>query len=628
MKKKQHVSLAEMARSTGKMLARGDSDHLNEGAAPTLEDLAQSLHFSPGDGRIWLNGHRMQLMHTASLGDLRREMVSNLGLEKARGLLTRVGYSAGMRDAQLLRERWPDADHLTLFAAGPRMHALEGAVKVEPVHFEFDVDRGTYHGEFLWHHSSEDEMHIAHFGIGTEPACWTQTGYAIGYTSALVGRLIVYREVECMSMGHRQCRLIGKPADEWDDVEDDLSYLNAEAFVGAGAFGARRPASSRDTAVVFPAAAGAGRDKEMVGVSSAFNAACHMLRRVAPTEATVLFTGESGVGKEVFASMLHRISARAQQSFIAVNCAAIPETLIESELFGVERGAYTGATDSRPGRFERASGGTLFLDEIGTLSLVAQGKLLRALQEGEIERVGGTRSLRVNVRVVAATNVNLREEVRQGRFREDLFFRLNVFPIHLPPLRDRRDDIPLLMSYFLRHYSDKHKRRVTGFTARAADAMLRYPFPGNIRELQNLVERGTIYADEDGPIDLPHLFTSGEQTDPSYFSLSVTGRLQQAAEPGPVAAGAAAAGGEEGGQRLLAMLPGMLNNRGGAWSLDQLEHTLIEAACAQAGGNLSAAARALGLTRPQLAYRLKKRQEQAAGPVSRGAERPGTPASD
>lgn len=600
MKTVQQVSLADMAKDGSKILNRGDSAQMNAGAAPTLDDLTRSLQFSPGDGRIWLNGQRMQLMHTSSLGNLRRELMDSLGMEKTRGLLTRVGYSAGMRDAQLLRERWPDAEPAALFAAGPRMHALEGAVKVEPLHFDFDVERGTYHGEFLWHNSSEDEGHIAHFGIGTEPACWMQTGYAIGYTSALVGRLIVYREVECQSMGHRQCRLLGKPADEWEDVEDDLSYLNAEAFVSTAAYGQRKSGTSKNTAVLFAAAADGGtdQDKQMVGVSSAFNAACHMLRRVAPTVATVLFTGESGVGKEMFASMLHQISPRKGQPFVAVNCAAIPETLIESELFGVERGAYTGASESRPGRFERAAGGTLFLDEVATLSMVAQGKLLRALQEGEIERVGGVRSIRVNVRVVAATNVNLREEIREGRFREDLFFRLNVFPIHLPPLRDRRDDIPLLMSYFLRHYGQKHQRRVTGFTARAVDALLGYAFPGNIRELQNLVERGTIFANEDGPIDLPHLFTSGEEAAQSYFSLSVTGQLRQRDAAPEQAAGQ--------GRQLLDMVPGLLNPGGGDWSLDQLEQTLIAAAMEQAGGNLSAAARLLGLTRPTLAYRIRK----------------------
>jgi two-component system response regulator HydG len=222
------------------------------------------------------------------------------------------------------------------------------------------------------------------------------------------------------------------------------------------------------------------------------------------------------------------------------------------------------------------------------------------------------------VRVVAATNVNLREEIRQGRFREDLFFRLNVFPIHLPPLRDRRDDIPLLMSYFLRHYGQKHKRRITGFTARAADALINYAFPGNIRELQNLVERGTIFANEDGPIDLPHLFTSGEEAGQSTFSLTMTGQLKHRAEAAAQGAhagggGSAVAGngvGQAGAQPLLDVLPGLLRRESGsdAWSLDQLENTLIKAAVEQAQGNLSAAARALGLTRPQLSYRMKKMQ--------------------
>jgi two-component system, NtrC family, response regulator HydG len=600
MSKPPRVSLAEMSRVSGKMLQHGQGLQLNAGAAPTLDDLTQSLHFSPGDGRIWLNGQRMQLLHTTSLGALRRELLDSIGPERTRGLLTRVGYSAGARDAQLLRERWPDAEPGSLFAAGPRMHSLEGAVKVEPLHFEFDFERGTYHGEFLWHHSSEAEVHTADFGIGTAPACWMQTGYAIGYTSAMIGRLTIYREVECTNMGHKHCRLIGKPADEWDNVEEDLRYLNAESFVSTTAYGSPAPGQQ---AAQLPGDDGRSYgEKEMVGVSSAFNAACHMLRRVAPTAATVLFTGESGVGKELFAYMLHQIGARKEQPFVAVNCAAIPETLIESELFGVERGAYTGASQSRPGRFERASGGTLFLDEIGTLSLVAQGKLLRALQEGEIERVGGVRSEKVDVRLVAATNVDLREAIRQGRFREDLFFRLNVFPIHLPPLRDRRDDIPLLMGYFMRHYGQKHRRRVTGFTARAVDALLNYHFPGNIRELQNLVERGVIFANEDGPIDLPHLFTSGEESQTSYFSLAQTGRLtSHGAAPEGLPSGA-----------LLDVLPAMLRQQAGEqgapqdWSLDHLESTLILAAVARADGNLSAAARMLGLTRPQLSYRMKK----------------------
>jgi two-component system response regulator HydG len=428
MAKPPRISLAEMARQTGTMLRRGDSGHFVEGQAPTLADLTESLFFSPGDGRIWLNDQRMLLLHSSAVGHLRRELIDTLGTDRARGLLTRAGYVSGARDAQLVRERWPHGDAANVFMAGTRLHALEGVVKVTPLSFEFDIDRGTYEGEFLWEHSSEDDEHIAAYGIGTEAACWSQVGYATGYVTSLFGQLVIFREIECRSMGAGVCRVVGRHAAAWGDVSEDLRYLEAKDFRHLRS--APLPAADREhaltglvpSATAEPASAAAtGADKhEIVGASSAFNSACHQLARVAGTRATVLFTGESGVGKEAFARRLHRVSARSQQPFVAVNCAAIPETLIESELFGVERGAFTGASQSRPGRFERADGGTLFLDEIGTLSLVSQGKLLRALQEGEVERVGGTRTIHVDVRVVAATNVDLQAEVRAGRFREDL----------------------------------------------------------------------------------------------------------------------------------------------------------------------------------------------------------------
>jgi two-component system response regulator HydG len=465
MRVSDRISLAEVARATGVALGSFDSasvakalggfasTHIGGDTHPTIADISECLFFSPGDGRIWLQDQRMVLLHTEALGSMRREMIDSLGIEKARGLFTRAGYVSGARDAQLVRKHWPDADPPAAAMAGTRLHALEGVVKVELVSVTYDPDTSGYEGEFIWHNSSEDDEHIAAYGIGGSPACWMQVGYATGYVSTLFGRLIVFRETMCRSMGQAQCRVVGKSADKWDNIEEDMRYLNAREFVDTAAY-ARSEASPADLAPSEAPASDA-----MVGASSAFNAACHQLSRVARTTATVLFTGESGVGKEKFASMLHRISPRKDQPFIAVNCAAIPETLIESELFGVERGAYTGASHSRPGRFERASGGTLFLDEIGMLSFVAQGKLLRALQEGEVERVGGTRGIAVDVRVVAATNEDLRLAVREGRFREDLFFRLNVFPIHLPPLRERRDDIPLLMNHFLNHYRRKHGSR-------------------------------------------------------------------------------------------------------------------------------------------------------------------------
>ena len=602
------ISLAELTRGAQKSSTRGASEQLPPGAAPTLQDLTEALLFSPGDGRIWLNGARMLLMHSSGLGALRRELIESMGLPRARGIMLRTGYHCGARDAALVRERFPEADTLAVFAAGPIIHALEGAVKVEPVHFEFDMNLGTYYGEFLWHHSSEDDEHIAQYGIGTEPACWMQTGYATGYTSAMVGRLILYREVECRSTGSNICRLIGKPAEEWDDAEEDLADLNAEPFVGSGSTAARKTSAKSGDKGALPSNLQAeptpAQDSDMVGISSAFNAACHMLRRVAPTQATVLFTGESGVGKEMFARMLHRISPRSEAPFVAINCAAIPESLMESELFGVERGAFTGATQSRAGRFERADGGTLFLDEIATLSLVAQGKLLRALQEGEVERVGGSRTLKVDVRVVAATNVDLRAAAQRGEFREDLFFRLNVFPIHLPPLRERKEDIPLLMTHFLHRFTQRHGRQLSGFTPRTADTLLAYDFPGNIRELQNLVERGVISAPDGGAIDLSHLFTSGERLAQPMFSIGVRGQLAAAPHDQAQPQQASSAPPAQQPEALHALFGDKDLSR---LSLQEVEDAMIDHCMNEVKGNVSEAARRLGLTRAQLSYRLSRR---------------------
>jgi two-component system response regulator HydG len=215
---------------------------------------------------------------------------------------------------------------------------------------------------------------------------------------------------------------------------------------------------------------------------------------VAPTEATALILGESGTGKELVAQAIHANSPRRAGPLITVNCAALPETLLESELFGHERGAFTGATERRLGRFELAHGGTIFLDEIGDLPPTAQTKLLRVLQSQEFERVGGTNTLKIDVRVIAATNKDLEAAVRAGQFREDLWYRLYVFPLTLPPLRERRDDIPLLTEHFLRRYAERHRRRLRGLTPRALDLLMRYEWPGNVRELEHTIERAVILA--------------------------------------------------------------------------------------------------------------------------------------
>ncbi|GEJ55591.1 sigma-54-dependent transcriptional regulator [Anaeromyxobacter diazotrophicus] len=232
----------------------------------------------------------------------------------------------------------------------------------------------------------------------------------------------------------------------------------------------------------------------LVGNAPAFRAAVNALEQAAPTAATVLLGGESGTGKELAARLVHDRSPRAAGPFVPINCAAIPETILESELFGYERGAFTGAAARKEGRFERAHGGTLFLDEVGEMSPGLQVKLLRVLQDGVVERLGGTQPVQVDVRIVAATNKELAAEVRAGRFREDLFYRLNVIAVRLPPLRERREDVPLLASTFLRRLSLKHGKSLEGFTPAALAALEASPWPGNVRELEHAVERAVVLS--------------------------------------------------------------------------------------------------------------------------------------
>ncbi len=302
----------------------------------------------------------------------------------------------------------------------------------------------------------------------------------------------------------------------------------------------------------------------LIGDSAAMREVRALIARVAPTEARVLVTGESGTGKELVAAAIHTASRRAGRAFVTVNCAAIPRDLVESEMFGHERGAFTGASERRLGRFELAHEGTLFLDEVGDLSAEAQAKLLRTLETGELQRIGAERSLRVDVRMVAATNRTLEEEVREGRFREDLFFRLNVFPLHLPPLRERLEDLPALVT----HLSERVRPGHTAiFTATALEALASYSWPGNVRELANLVERLTIL--------------SGPTVD--------DGAVRQVLRGGPASAPA------------LPLLGRPLNE-----SLDDFERRLIGAALAQAEGNVAEAARVLQTDRANLYRRMRR----------------------
>jgi transcriptional regulator with GAF, ATPase, and Fis domain len=237
--------------------------------------------------------------------------------------------------------------------------------------------------------------------------------------------------------------------------------------------------------------------EEIVGSSPALQAVLSQVAKVAPSDSTVLITGETGTGKELIARAIHKRSQRSSRAFVSINCAAIPRDLIASELFGHEKGAFTGATQRRLGRFESAEGGTIFLDEVGELPAETQISLLRVLQEREFQRVGGNESFQIDVRVVAATNRNLETAIVEGGFRDDLFYRLNVFPIEVPPLRQRKEDIPLLVEYFADRYASKAGKKITGINKRSLELLQSYAWPGNIRELQNVIERSVIICDSE-----------------------------------------------------------------------------------------------------------------------------------
>jgi DNA-binding NtrC family response regulator len=270
---------------------------------------------------------------------------------------------------------------------------------------------------------------------------------------------------------------------------------------------------------------------QVIGSSPAWRKICEMVEQIAPSRATVLITGESGTGKELIAGLIHRLSPRAERPFITLNAAALPATLLEAELFGYEKGAFTGAQQRKPGRFELADGGTLFLDEIGDMPAEVQAKLLRVLQDGAFERLGGTRTLQVDVRVVAATNKDLMQEVEAGRFRVDLYYRLNVITLYLPPLRERREDIPLLVAHFLRKYAEQNNKAVTGIQQQALQYLQLYDWQGNVRELENVIERAVVLAKEPiiGIAEMPaHLQEKDLVPTPSeYFVLPHNATLEE-----------------------------------------------------------------------------------------------------
>jgi two-component system response regulator HydG len=414
-----------------------------------VEDLnhKELLELDPDFGVIRFAGQRAILLDAVAMGVLRKYLVENFGLTAARTVLTQFGFAHGWRMAEAMQAefKWDNSQDLRL--AGTRIHALEGLFRVEggstdPLSKEGVMIAASY----------EAEQHLLHFGRANNTVCWTICGLISGYLSQVTGQEIFVLEDRCIGKGDAGCHLIGRTREDWgheraeelhffraDRLKDCLDVSLARVTESLKAAERKLLEHRRALARVAPEV-----EDPLLGIVAKSRPMIQLLnlaRRVAKVDSTILLTGESGVGKERVARMVHEESTRASGPFIAVNCGAITETLLESELFGHTRGAFTGASQDRPGLFEAANKGTLLLDEIGEISPAMQVKLLRVLQEREIRRVGENKSRRVDVRIIAATNRDLAHGVAGGEFRQDLYYRLNVVELHVPPLRERREDI-------------------------------------------------------------------------------------------------------------------------------------------------------------------------------------------
>ncbi len=487
---------------------KGSSRGIDNG--PAKLHLAELLDFRPDQGIIRLHEQRVVILSAAAMGLLRKELVDTLGVDTARRVLLRFGFADGYHDAVSMRDRANGSSPLDALRAGAVLHTLEGIVRAEVLTLTHDETTGRFEEQVEWHDSYEAEQHVHHYGQSAVPVCWSLVGYSSGYVSACLGKEIYFREASCVGQGAKVCSATGRDADSWGDdihaIREDFQAADLGQEVERLRDAVNRRVKEldrreralerreRELNLLRDRANRHAASKQFIANSPQMQEVLELAARVAPLDTTVLVYGESGTGKEFIVRMIHEQSPRAGAPFVSINCAALTETLLESELFGHVRGAFTGAVRDKAGLFEVAGSGTIFLDEIGEVAPTIQAKLLRALQEREIRRVGAERNIRVNARVVAATNRDLRAAVDARTFREDLYFRLGAFVITVPPLRDRREDIPALVHTFLVSATSRMKKDVTSVSPDAMTALMNYRWPGNVRELQHAIERAVIMA--------------------------------------------------------------------------------------------------------------------------------------
>lgn len=464
------------------------------------EDLRLEELVSFDDGALRFQGRRLVLHDMHAMAQFRRDLVSSLGEEEARRILTRFGFCWGQNDAAAMKRvfEWDSIEDLLL--AGPRLHTLQGVAKVEVKWIELAED-GTFAMEVVWHDSGEAAEHLRDLGEADSPACWMLCGYASGYVSMCLDRDVYFIEQACKASGDSRCLATGKDLDSWGaEIEPYLTFFQIEdihekililtdQLKQTTAQLERRNRRLRE--LEDPASIGLAEVK-----SKAYREILSVARKVARFDSSVLLAGETGVGKEVLARYIHENSDRSRKAFVAIDCGALPETLLESELFGHRAGSFTGAIRDRKGLFEEAEGGTIFLDEIGEVAPALQVKLLRVLQERVIRRVGENKVRPINVRVLSASNKDLGAAVKEGTFRDDLYYRLRVVELVIPPLRKRPEDILPLARFFVGRLAERLGLPDLQLDASCLDLLQQYPWPGNVRELENALERAAVLSEQ------------------------------------------------------------------------------------------------------------------------------------
>jgi DNA-binding NtrC family response regulator len=475
------------------------------------------LEFRPDEGKIFCEDERMLVWTASAFGALQKLLLARLGVDEARKILCQFGFRHGFHSYLTAEQLFGKVKVGSGIAT--RFHEVVGFGKytntraTEPPSFRFESN---------YVDSVEAEAYRTSFGTSDIPVCWWAVAFASGYCSARFDLEAYYKEIHCSAQGHPECQVLGQDAEQWGEEAQPLRadygfsdaadaaefrrqqyelhrewHRNRERARSAGIAGGSK-SSMRQRLETF------AKEHNFIVREEAMWEVLENAMYVAKLNTPVLIHGETGTGKEFVAELIHQNSARSNRAFVSINCAALTETLLESELFGHVRGAFTGAVADKRGLFELASEGTLFLDEIGEIPFGLQAKLLRVLENGEMRRVGSTQLIRVNPRVIAATHRDLQALSARGEFRQDLYFRLNAFVVELPPLRTRRDSIPPMVQYFTQQVSEAFGKRVEAITPEAMARLCAYDWPGNVRQLRHAIERAIVVARRE-TIDVPDL---------------------------------------------------------------------------------------------------------------------------